>query len=241
MARLVSISRQMARSWARRCRWQGWYPYPGRWPTVELDAADGKAGIHISADGPQLGKTLQMARLATYSCRWPAVGLDAADGKTGIHISADSPAGTASSRRSRWGCAPNPPDGSLTHPVSRMAEWMRLGRFQPGRLRPRRPDYRARLNPARSLPAGVWQQAPGAATRVSSLHMIWVQFPLCMPIATASLLGTAPWNRARQRAALRPSRQRGGRCRHFRSRVLCSASGCGTTRGRTCREPLLAC
>jgi hypothetical protein len=62
----------------------------------------------------RVGKALQMARLVACPGRWPAVGQGAADGRAGERVAADGSDVTASSRRSRWGSAPNPAVGAPT-------------------------------------------------------------------------------------------------------------------------------
>jgi hypothetical protein len=164
--RQVSIFLQMASGRQCGCRWppgihflqmaSGWQD-GCRWPP----------GIHISADGFGVAGWLQMATRHPYLCRWLWGNKVAADGR----LASISPQMAPRKRRPRAGLDGAPPQTPQMGPQPRlrscMARWMRLDRFQPGRLRPRRPDYRARLNPARCLPAGVWPQAPGVATRVS--------------------------------------------------------------------------
>jgi hypothetical protein len=65
-----------------------------------------------------------------------------------------------------------PQSGPQPRLRSRMARWVQLDRFQPGRLRPRRAHYGPRTKPSRCLPVGEGAALAQAGTRVSrSNHM----------------------------------------------------------------------
>jgi hypothetical protein len=180
------MSLQMALGSRRRCRWPagvhvfadgfgiattlqmaGWCPCLRRWLWDRDDAADGRLVPYLrrwlwdrddAADGRLVSLSLQMALGWRRRCRWPAGAL--------------SPQMAPLLRPCRAGLDGAPPQtpkmGPQPHLLSRKAWWMRLERFQPARLRPRRGDYRPRLNPSRCLPAGVGSTLAQAGTRVSS-------------------------------------------------------------------------